>query len=145
MSLVVASEGDGAGQGQRLAGAGGARLSGPAGRGALPAAAMAPWLPASAEDSGSPIEARSGNLTVRACTAAGPLSNRNTFSCSHKITAQTRSMAMTITAMYVPCEVIAERCLQEIDTNSDAGMANTPTSWLRVETTVASKWTRARV
>jgi hypothetical protein len=54
-------------------------------------------------------------------------------------------MAMTITAMYVPCEVIAERCLQEIDTNSDAGMANTTTSWLRVETTAASKWTRARV
>jgi hypothetical protein len=40
---------------------------------------------------------------------------------------------MTITAMYVPCEAIAERCLQEIDTNSDAGRANTIASWLRVE------------
>ena len=37
---------------------------------------------------------------------------------------------MTIT-MYVPCEVIAERWPEEIDTNSDAGIADT-TSWLRV-------------
>jgi hypothetical protein len=80
---------DGAEQNQRLVGAGGARLGGPAvredgedglahrgrvvvdqpvgqaRRGAMPAAAMVPWLPTTAEDSGSPIEARSGKLTVR--------------------------------------------------------------------------------
>jgi hypothetical protein len=36
--------------------------------------------------------------------------------------------------LYVPCAVIAGRCLKEINTNGDAGMANTITSWLRVAT-----------
>jgi hypothetical protein len=85
--LVLTCDAAGRGVGGRLRGG---VFAGPAsaGRGgALPAAAMALWLPTTAEDSGSPIEARLGKLTVRACTAAGPLSNRNTFSCSRKITA----------------------------------------------------------